>query len=180
MADPDLILVGTLTRGAPYHPDAKGEGLLVFSLNEETAELTLLSKTGGIDNPTYLCLHPEKPVVYAVSEVVGWNEGVVSAYAVDTASGCLHYLGKQPTRGSNSNFVSTDLSGRHVIVANYAHEPWSEECPDIEVPGKAIALFPLDDDGRLLPPSADAIPYRTARHFFSTRPAPPSLRGTKS
>ena len=152
MADKSLVFVGTLNRATPYFEDANGEGILVFLLDEQTGQLTLQSKVKGIDNPTYLSLHPEKACLYATSEVFGWNEGTVSAYRFDRSTGALSYLNKQPTLGSLTAYSTVDRSGRYLLLANYAHELWNEDSPAVENPGKAAVVYPIGEDGSLMAP----------------------------
>ena len=139
-----LAFVGCLTRDVPYSRGARGQGIAVFDFDETTGALTPLSVTGGIDNPTWLVLNADASRLYATSEVAGWNEGTVSAYRVDAASGTLHYINKQPTLGSIAAHAALDRSGRHLLVANYGHGTPGE------VPGQAVAVLPLRPDGGLL------------------------------
>jgi 6-phosphogluconolactonase len=151
MSDATLVFVGTLNRAAPYFEGAHGEGILVLVLDEATGRLTLRSKVKGIDNPTYLSVHEGKACLYATSEVFGWNEGTVTAYAFDRSSGALTYINKQPALGSCTSYSSVDRSGRFLLVANYAHEPWSEDF-GAENPGQAVVVYPLKESGGLKSP----------------------------
>ena len=138
-----LAFVGCLNREAPYFQGARGQGIAVFGFDEATGALTPLSVTSGIDNPTFLALHPGNSCLYATSEVFGWNEGTVTAYRVDPASGTLRYINKQPTQGSIAAHASVDRSGRYLLVANYGHgEPG-------EAPGQAAVVLSLRQDGGL-------------------------------
>lgn len=138
-----LAFVGCLNREAPYFQGARGQGIAVFDFDEATGALAPLSVTGGIDNPTFLTLHPGNSCLYATSEVFGWNEGLVTAYRVDPASGTLRYINKQATQGSIAAHASVDRSGRWLLVANYSHgEPG-------EAPGQAAVVLPLRQDGGL-------------------------------
>jgi 6-phosphogluconolactonase len=151
MSDATLVFVGTLNRATPYFEGANGEGILVFILDEATGRLSLQSKVKGIDNPTYLSLHPDKPCLYATSEVFGWNEGTVSAYAFDRGNGALTYINKQATLGSCTAYSTVDRSGRFLLVANYAHEPWSADF-GAENPGQAAVVYPIKENGGLKAP----------------------------
>jgi 6-phosphogluconolactonase len=149
----NLVFTGCLNRQTPGFPSARGKGITSFAFDEETGRLSALAETLGIDNPTYLTIHPRRPWLYAVSEVFGWNEGVVSAYRIDADSGALTYINKQPTLGSLTTHCSLDRSGKHLLVANYSHDGMGE------VPGKAAAVLPLREDGGL-DPAASSIAHR--------------------
>ena len=101
-----LVFVGTLNRKLVYFPAANGPGIGVFAYDEATGELTTLHEVGGIDNPGYLVLNAAGDRLYAVSEVFGWHEGVVTAYRIDRATGALTYINKQATCGATSPSMS--------------------------------------------------------------------------
>lgn len=140
-----LVAVGSISRPTPYFDSADGEGISLFALDTETGRLNLLSTTGGIDNPTYVVPHPTRDLLFATSEVFGWNEGTVSAYRLDRASGKLDYINKQPSQGSLCAHLALDRTGRYVLATNYAHETVGER------PGCATVIFRIGHEGGLLP-----------------------------
>src|SRR5581483_102354 len=106
-----LAVVGCLNRETPYFQGARGQGIAVFSFDEKSGRLTRISEKSGIDNPTFLSVHAVNRCVYANSEVFGWNEGTVSAYRLEPATGRLTYIDKQPTLGSITAYNSFDRTG---------------------------------------------------------------------
>lgn len=141
-----LAFVGTLNREADYLPATEpGPGLAVMAFDEATGALSPLHETGGIDNPSYLTLDAAGRTLYAVSEVSGWHEGVVTAYRIDARTGALTYINKQATRGSISAHVSIDRSGRWLLVANYRLGP------DGLRPPQAVCVLPIEADGGIGP-----------------------------
>ena len=145
-----LAFVGSMTEPCPYVAQSHGSGITVFDYDPQTGALRELSRTGGITNPSFLSLHPRLPVLYATSEVYGWNEGTVSAYRIDVATGKLTYLNKQPTLGSVAAQSSLDAEGRRLFVVNYR----MGELDDL--PGQSVAVFQVREDGSLAPASASA------------------------
>ena len=142
------VFVGSLTRETRYFRQAHGEGITVLDLDEETGVLTRRHCVSGTDNPTFLAVDRAGCHLYATSEVFGWNEGTVTAYAIDDHGG-LRYLNKQPSLGSITAHCSLDGAGGYLLAANYAHEPWGDYGPDL--PGQAVAVFAVRQDGGLLP-----------------------------
>lgn len=140
-----FLFVGSLNREAPYFQGAHGDGITVWSFDAEAGRATKVSEVTGIDNPTYLTVHPTNGCIYATSEVFGWNEGVVTAYRFDPDSGRLIYLNKQPTLGAIAAYCSFDRSGRFLLVANYGMGPVED------LPGRSIAVFPVRADGGIDP-----------------------------
>ena len=59
------VYVGTYTGG-------KSEGIYMCRLDLSSGALQLVSKTTGVDNPSFLALDPERRYLYAVNEVGGF------------------------------------------------------------------------------------------------------------
>jgi 6-phosphogluconolactonase len=105
--------------------------------------------TTGTDNPTYIAISSDGRNLYATSEVLGWNEGTITAYAIDPNSGRLEYLNKQPTRGSIAAQASFDRTGRYLFAVNYGAGPMTQR------PNQSLVVFPLLPDGELGAPVAE-------------------------
>ena len=150
MGEESILFIGSLNREAPSFKRAKGKGIAAYRFDLDSGEATLAGETAGIDNPSYLTVHPSNGCLYATSEVFGWNEGTVTAYRFDRASGRLIYLNKQPTLGSMPAYCSIDRTGRFLLVANYAIGPLDD------LPGKSVAVLPIRGDGGVDPAAASA------------------------
>lgn len=148
MAGSSLLFIGSLQRATPYFESADGSGITVFRFKGDQGTLEKLGSFAGVDNPSFLAIHPTLDVLYAVSEVYGWNEGMVTALAFDRRNGGLRYLNKQATRGSITAHVSIDRKGRHIFATNYAHERWSGSYGE-DWPRQAVTVFPIDDKGAI-------------------------------
>jgi len=120
-----------------YTGPGKAEGISTFRLDEASGALTPAGPPVPAENPSFLALHPTRPVLYAVHETapeVGEGPGV-SAYAVDPASGALTPLNRQPSHGTSPCYVSLDPAGRFVLVANYGDG--------------YLSVYPVQADGSL-------------------------------
>jgi 6-phosphogluconolactonase len=146
MSQKSRVLVGSLTRETPYFKQAHGEGITVFDFDETSGTLSRLHSQGGIDNPTFIAADKSVRHIYVTTEVFGWNEGTLSAYAL-AADGKLSYINKQVSGGSITTHSSIDRSGKFAFAVNYAHEAW--EGYDEDIPGQAVASFPIRADGGL-------------------------------
>src|SRR6266508_2205676 len=83
-------------------------------------------------NPSFLAIHPNGRVLFAVNELEQYNgrpTGAVSAFAIETNTGVLARLNEQPSEGGAPCYVSVDRSAQVVLVANYV--------------GGSIALLPI-------------------------------------
>lgn len=143
MAADCLMFVGCLNREAPYFQGARGKGLAVFALDEATGETELLAEETGVDNPTFLSATSDGTRFYAISEIFGWREGLVSAWRFDRREKAIGYINMQPTLGAIAAHNSLTRDGRHLLVANYAI---GEGGPD-----QSIAVLGIRDDGGLTP-----------------------------
>ena len=145
MTEKSFVVVGSVTRAAPYFHGARGKGITVFAFDPRSGELTRLSEKGGVDNPTYLTVHEGNGCIYANSEVFGWNEGTVSAYRLDPRNGTLSYINKQPSLGSILAHNSLDRTGRFLFAANYSI--YAE--PGDSLPDQSVVVMLIRADGGL-------------------------------
>ncbi len=122
--DPDLLYVGTYT-----------ENIHLVRMDRRSGELLRVGAVNAGANPSFLAIHPNGRVLYAVNEIE--QSGMVSAFAIESGTGALTRLNEQPSGGGAPCFVSVDTSGRVVLVANYA--------------GGSVALLPLQRDYALAP-----------------------------
>jgi 6-phosphogluconolactonase len=140
-----LALVSSSNRELPYFEASNGKGIAVYDYDEKTGQFTFLSEKEGTDNPHFMHVDERSLMVYAVSEVWGWNEGIVTAYQLDPTAGTLRYINKQATLGSITCYVSLDTTGKYALVANYS---WCAEDDD-NLPDQVVATFPVRPDGGL-------------------------------
>ena len=128
-----LVFFGTYTRTG-------SEGIYTYRMDPESGALERLSVVSGIENPSFLALHPSGRYLYAVSEIAefeGQNTGTVSAYSIDSADGRLSFLNLQPSAGAIPCHLVVDQAGRNLLLATYT--------------GGTVASFPIDSEGRLGP-----------------------------
>lgn len=132
---PHLVYVGTYTRSS------QAEGIYGFRQDPKTGTLTQLHMVKDRD-PSFLALDPGKRFLFAVNEHcehAGEGHGHVASYAIDQATGALRLLSRQTTHGGEPCHLTTDPSGRYLIVANHEHG--------------SVAVLPIDAAGRLQPSS---------------------------
>jgi 6-phosphogluconolactonase len=132
--DGDLLYVGT------YTETTRSEGIYLIRMDRGSGQLRPVGSVGAGANPSFLAIHPNGRVLYAVNELEQYNgraTGAVSAFAVERATGVLTRLNEQPSEGGAPCYVSVDRSGRVALVANYA--------------GGSVALLAIRPDGALAP-----------------------------
>src|SRR5207247_1763206 len=112
----DLLYVRTYTDGG------RSEGIYLVRMDRRSGHLRRVGSVAAGANPSFLALHPNRRVLYAVNELEQYNgrpTGAVSAFAIAKDTGALTPLNEQPSEGGAPCFVSVDRSGRVVLVANY-------------------------------------------------------------
>jgi 6-phosphogluconolactonase len=121
-----------------YTSSGRSEGIYVFDWDESTGALTQVTSAAESD-PSFLCFDPGAQFLFAVSEGDGLDGGEAASFRHDSASGILTPLSRQKTGGGQPCHLTTDLSGRWLIVVNHEHG--------------SVATFPIDADGSLQPRS---------------------------
>src|SRR2546423_13871530 len=113
-ADPSqVVYIGTYT-------GAKSKGIYSARFNPASGELSAPELAAETKNPSFLALHRNRRVLYAVGEVdnfQGKPSGVVSAYAIEPRAAKLSLLNQQPSGGAGPCHL--DQIDRWVFVANY-------------------------------------------------------------
>jgi len=133
-ADGDLLYVGTYTAGT------RSEGIYLVRMDRRSGQLRRVGSVDAGANPSFLAIHPNGRVLYAVNELEKYKEratGAVSAFAIAGDTGALTRLNEQPSEGGAPCYLSVDRSAQVVLVANYV--------------GGSIALLPIEPNGALAP-----------------------------
>ncbi len=117
-------------------------GIYLCEFNPETQSIIKQKSFYGIDNPSFLKISPNKEYLYAVtrpSVEVEESGGYVVAYKIND-DGSLEFLNKQKSNGSDPCHVDVSGNGKFVAIATYG--------------GGTVSLYPVSDDGKLLPASS--------------------------
>jgi 6-phosphogluconolactonase len=115
--------------------DGRGEGIRVYGLNEAGDVWTEVQQVGGLENPSLFTLRRNQSVLYSVHG----GRNLISAFLVDRGSGRLTLLNQMDCQGNNPVDSALDPSERFLVVGNYG--------------SGAVAVMPLEPDGRLSPVS---------------------------
>ncbi len=132
--DGDLLYVGT------YTEDGRSEGVYRIRMDRRSGQLRRVGSVDAGANPSFLAVHPNGRVLYAVNELEkykGRATGALSAFAIARDTGALTRLNEQPSEGGAPCYLSVDRSGRVALVANYT--------------GGSVALLSIQPDGALDP-----------------------------
>lgn len=128
---PLLAYIGTYT-------EAKSKGIYVSRFDPETGTLTAPELAAETKNPTFLALHHNGRLLYAVGEFdsfQGKRGGAVSAFAIDGGTGKLNLLNQKPSGGAGPCHLAVDKTGKCLLVANYG--------------SGSFAALPIESDGKL-------------------------------
>jgi len=130
----DLLYVGT------YTERTQSEGIYLLRMDRSSGELRRVGSVNAGANPSFLAIHPNGRVLYAVNELEqyqGKPTGAVSAFAIERNSGALTRLNEQPSGGGAPCYLSVERSAQVVLVANYV--------------GGSVAMLPIQANGALAP-----------------------------
>jgi len=122
-----LVYIGT------YTTKTESKGIYSFQFDLATGRMTAPELVAESPDPSFVAVHPDGKYLYAVNEA-GKNS-MVSAFALDAASGKLTLLNQMPALGEDPCYISFDRSGKFVLIANYS--------------SGNFAVFPILSDGRL-------------------------------
>ena len=104
------LLIGTYTDGGTT------DGIHVYRFNPNKGEVTFVSKTSGVENPSWLCISKDGKFVYSVNENSGDKPGEASAFAFDKKKGALTFLNKQPTDGLAPAHITVDEAEKMLLL----------------------------------------------------------------
>lgn len=130
------LYIGTYTG-----PESKG--IYRATLDLDTGVLSATELAAETRNPSFLALHPTRPLLFAASEIGdfdGKKSGAVAAFEIDPVTRNLRLLNQQATGGGGTCHVSVSPDGKVVFAANYG--------------GGSVASFKISDDGSIAPASS--------------------------
>ena len=146
-----VVLAATLVSAADYkslvyvgtYTDKGSKGIYAYRFDPVSGESDAIGLVAETPNPSFLAVDPNRKFLYAVNEIDNFNgsrSGAVSVFAIDRVSGRLTLVQQVSSLGADPAHVSLDKTGKYLLVANYT--------------GGNIAVFPIENDGRLGPRSA--------------------------
>jgi 6-phosphogluconolactonase len=139
-----LVYFGTYT-------GAKSKGIYVSRFDDKTGTLSTAELAAETKSPSFLALHPNRRVLYAVGEAASVGEtrqGAVTAFTIEPRTGRLTVLTSQPSGGGGPCHLTLDAKRGLLFTANYG--------------SGSVGALPLRADGTL-----DA-PVSVAQHTGSS------------
>jgi 3-carboxymuconate cyclase len=127
-AENHLIYLGTYT-------NTESRGIYRIHLDATTGALSTPELAAEARNPSFLDLHPTRPILYAIDE--SDSAGGVTAFHLDRSTGNLTRLNAESTGSGGIAHLAIDRDARFALVASYGRG--------------YTAAFPLAPDGRLQP-----------------------------
>jgi 6-phosphogluconolactonase (cycloisomerase 2 family) len=113
--------------------NGQGKGINVYRVDPRSGAFRHVQLLDGLENPSFLAIDKTGRFLYSVHG----DRSDVTAYAIDSATGHLRVIGRQPTGGYNPIHLALDAAGKFLFVTNYGTD--------------SIAVFPVKADGTLGP-----------------------------
>ena len=112
-------------------------GVLAFHVDAETGSLTPAKETLAGGQTFFLAIAPDCRTLYSVraEQFGGQNHEEIVAWRIRGRDGLLEEINRQSTCGTASCFLSLDVAGRTLLVANYTTG--------------SVAALPVKKDGSL-------------------------------
>ncbi|MFF8933228.1 lactonase family protein [Streptomyces paradoxus] len=120
---PRPLYLGTYTSA-----EGGGKGIGLATYDAATGRITGAGTIGGVGDPSYLAIHPDRRTLYAVSER---DDGAVTAVRLSDRK----VLGSRSTGGAAPCHLSVHPGGRWLLSANYG--------------SGSVAVHPIDASGAL-------------------------------
>jgi len=124
-----IAYVGTYTN---QRPTPKSKGIYAYKFDAKTGKFTSIGVAAETSNPSFIAVSPNHKYLYAANEN---NQGMVTAFSVDAATGMLKQLNAVSSKGSGPCYVSLDKTGKWLFAANYNNG--------------SVTSFPVKADGSL-------------------------------
>jgi 6-phosphogluconolactonase len=134
-AEQATIWIGTTTpRGG------ESKGIYRATMDLDTGRVSKPALAAEIASPGFVALAPSGRRLYSVCQLPNGQGGGVAAFDVIEDAGCLRLLNTEPIGDGGAAHLAVDKTGRCLFTAQYG--------------GGSVAVFPLDEDGKIRPRSA--------------------------
>ncbi|MBB6735620.1 lactonase family protein [Cohnella zeiphila] len=119
---------------AGSYGSAGQEGIHLLTLDREAGTWERIGGAAGVENPSFLALHPNGEWLYAVSET---NGGAVVSFSFDLESAAFQERNRQPSEGDAPCHLHVDRTGRWLLAVNYT--------------SGSVCLYPIEPTGQIGP-----------------------------
>jgi len=116
-----------------YTHKTESKGIYSFRFDSETGKMSALALAGESADPSWVVVHPNGRSLYAANE--SGKASSVSAFSIETGTGKLTLLNRQPAAGEDPCHLSFDAAGKFLLSANYS--------------SGNVVVYPILPDGRL-------------------------------
>jgi 6-phosphogluconolactonase len=125
-----------------YRPE-----IAIFRLDTAKGTLVPAGRAANVgEAPSFLAFDPAAKFLFAANET---DPGRVRSFAINQTTGALTPINDVPAMGSTTAHLSTDRTGRWLLVANYGSDGIDPALGPLKQ--GTIASVPIGADGRLSP-----------------------------
>jgi 6-phosphogluconolactonase len=123
-----IVYVGTYT-------GSQSKGIYGLRFDSVKGGLNEIGLVGEVADPSFLTFDRNQRYLYAVSELKGNTDGLVSSFSVNRKTGMLTFLNKVSTKGTVACHLVVDKTNKVLLVANHG--------------SGSVAAFRVNHDGTL-------------------------------
>ncbi|MFT4271149.1 MAG: lactonase family protein [Pantoea sp.] len=95
--------------------NARGEGISVYSVDENEGRIHLIQTVTGLINPSFLAINRDNTYLYTVHG----DQSEVSAFRIDVKNGQLDFINQKSCQGLNPVHLAFDPSEQFLVVSNH-------------------------------------------------------------
>ena len=164
-----FILISVHCAGAAVHSlfigtrsERGSKGIYVADFDDRSGSLSNLRVGAEYRNPGFLCLHPEKKILYTVGARADGTESLAAFGISESLS--LTFLADVPCRGISPCHLALDPSQRMIAVANYSDGSIASFLLDRKgIPSEAACV--IKNEGKSIHPQRQTSPHAHGVYF---------------
>lgn len=142
--------------------DGESKGIYLVDFDDSTGALSNLRLAAEYKNPGFLCLHPQKKLLYSIGARAD-GTGTLATFSIGKNQ-MLTFLGDVPSGGQGPCHLAIDPSQRMMAVANYGDGSTSSFLLDKKgMPSEAVTTIRIE--GKSVNPQRQNGPHAHGVYF---------------
>lgn len=142
--------------------DRESKGIYLADFDDSTGALSNLRLATTYKDPGFLCLHPEKKLLYSIGARAD-GTGTLATFGIEKNQ-TLTFIGDVPSGGQGPCHLAIDPSASMIAVANYGAGSTSSFLLDKKgLPSEAVSV--IKQEGKSVHPERQTAPHAHGVYF---------------